>query len=151
MQSELTLYAYVKQFVEPVQKSINDLEIADAERLIHLIFQKRDEKIDKALQKARYVLNIYGAIRITGIDPMNITARGKKVLHENFVRLKMGEQEFLLQKPVIALNDENIFHSEHVQILLDEKPIVEDGQLTIADIGVVKGRIDESKLTLWLE
>lgn len=78
MQSELTLYAYVKQFVEPVQKSINNLEIADAERLIHLIFQKRDEKIDKALQKARYVLNIYGAIRITGIDPMNITARGKK-------------------------------------------------------------------------
>ncbi len=73
------------------------------------------------------------------------------MLHENFVRLKMGEQEFLLQQPVIALNDENIFHCEHVQILLDEKPIVEDGQLTIADIGVVKGRIDESKLTLWLE
>ena len=151
MQSELTLYEYFRQFAEPVHEKLSASNSAvDVSVLVTTIMNERDERIEETLRLAKYVLNIQGEIKVAGIDPMNIIASGNKVLHQNFVRLKMNEQDYLLQQQVIAFIEDSIFRCKHVQIPLNEKPIVEEGQIIIPDIGIIKGQFDEAGLNLWL-
>ncbi|MGG0668370.1 hypothetical protein [Sporosarcina koreensis] len=151
MQSELTLYEYFRKFVESVhEKLVASDSAVDIGELVSTIMNERDEGITDSLQRANYVLTIHGEIRVTGIDPMNIIANGKKVLHQNFVRLKMNEQDYLVQQPVIALLEDSIFRCKHVQIPLNEKPYVVDGQIMIPGVGIIKGRLDEVESNLWL-
>jgi hypothetical protein len=151
MQSELTLYEYFRQFAVPVQEKPSASDSAvDVGLLVTTIMNERDERIEETLRQAKYLLNIQGEIKVAGIDPMNIIASGNKVLHENFIRLKMNEQDYLLQQPVIAFIEKSIFHCKQVQIPLNEKPNVEEGQIMIPGIGIIKGRFDEVESNLWL-
>jgi len=151
LQSELTLYEYFRQFAEPVHEKPLMIDSAvDVSVLVTTIMSERDERIEETVRHAKYVLNIQGEIKVAGIDPMNIIPSGNKVLHQNFVRLKMNEQDYLLQQPVIAFMEDSIFRCKHVQIPLNEKPIVEEGQIIIPDVGVVKGRFDDAESNLWL-
>lgn len=63
---------------------------------------------------------------------------------------KISEQNYLVQQPVIALMEDSIFRCKHVQIPLNEKPYVVDGQIMIPGIGIIKGRLDEVESNLWL-
>lgn len=151
MQSELTLYEYFSQFAEPVyEKRVTSDSTVDVSELVSTIMNERDERVEESLQQANYVLTIHGDINVTGIDPMNIIASGNKVLHQNFIRVKMNEQEYLVQQPVIALLEDSIFRCKHIQIPLNEKPYVVDGQIMIPGVGIIKGRLDEVKSSLWL-
>ena len=151
MQSELTLYEYFRQFVDPIQeKPLASDSSVDISGLVTTIMNERDERIAESLRQAKYVLNIQGEIKVTGIDPMNIIASGNKLLHQNFVRLKMNEQDYLFRLPVIALIEDSIFSCKYAQILLNDKLVVEEGGIFIPGVGMIEGRFDEVESTLWI-
>lgn len=151
MQTKKTLYEYFREFTEPIQEQpIVFDSLVNANELVHSITNERDKKIEKAFRQAKFVLNIQGDIKVAGIDPMNIIASGDKLLHQNFVRLKMNEQDYLFQQPVIVLGKGSVFQCKHVQVLLNEKPSMKETQIFIPNIGMIEGRFDEVESTLWL-
>lgn len=58
---------------------------------------------------------ILGPIKATGIDPMNITMKGPMVIHKNFLRIKDGEEEKVLDGPVKTEIGHHLFDIQRIE------------------------------------
>lgn len=54
-------------------------------------------------------------VQLTGFDPMNIVKRGNEIIHKNFLRIKIGEEEQLIKGPVKTIIGEHLFEIKRVE------------------------------------
>ncbi|MCG3087933.1 hypothetical protein [Sporosarcina cyprini] len=148
-ETDQSLYSFFLQFVDVEGSNLDAVPVTEETvNILKRVQKERAAAFATVEQEAPVVVTINGAIRVTGIDPMNITAGEQIALHRNFLRVLISEQEYLIQHPVIAKYTNHLFYCHQLKIMLDEPPeIVEHGVL-IKGVGEFRGRFDEMSFTL---
>ncbi|WHY79871.1 hypothetical protein QNH20_12295 [Neobacillus sp. WH10] len=149
---EETLYDILKQFSDEFIK-ISDVEISsDTEKAIELAIQNRKNAFDNFEQQKGIHLFIEGEIIAKSFDPMNIVLLEDRFLHKNFIKVRIGNDDYLVQQPVIAYCKDGLQKITKLQLILKHNPIEEVDSLIIDGIGLIKGRYvkQENVLHLYL-
>lgn len=64
----------------------------------------------------RGVLNLLEEdFQITGLDPMNIIKRDNEMIHQNFLRIRIGEEEQVIRGPVKMIIGEHFFDVKKIE------------------------------------
>ncbi|MCM3456848.1 hypothetical protein M3685_23460 [Heyndrickxia oleronia] len=84
-------------------------------------------------------------MKVNAFDPMNIVLSGKKVLHRNFIKLIINNEEYLFQYPVITYFNHNWRNIHQLQIILNQEPISMKDCLLIDGVGKIKGEYTKNK------
>lgn len=148
-ETDQSLYSFFLQFVDVEGSNLDAVPVTEETvNILKRVQKERAAAFATVEQEAPVVVTINGAIRVTGIDPMNIIGGDQMALHRNFLRVLIREQEYLIQHPVIAKYTNHLFDCHQLKIMLDEPPeIVEHGVL-IKGVGEFRGRFDEMSFTL---
>ncbi|MDO7487710.1 hypothetical protein Q5O89_21635 [Peribacillus frigoritolerans] len=71
---------------------------------------------------------------------MNIIPLGDRLLHKSFIKVRMNNQDFLIQQQVISHVDDGIQKINKIHLILENEPIENIDSLTINGVGEIKGR-----------
>ena len=136
-----SLYDFLKQYLAseiiPVDEVVISHETVDAVRLAQ---DARESEFIDFNERAGYHLYIEGEMTTKMIDPMNLIPGENKLFHKNFVKIRINNDEFLLQQPVITYFKENLWTINRLHVILDEQPVENNGFIQIKDIGKVVGQ-----------
>lgn len=141
-ETEVTLYDLVKMLVDDkLHTSIEDTDISkETEDVIKLTLEERTKQFEKFNEQDDIELHIVGQILATAFDPMNIIPLEDRLLHKNFIKIRMNDQEYLLQQPVIGYWNGRIQNIHTLHLTLKTKPIEQNDSLIIAGVGEIKGK-----------
>ena len=81
---------------------------------------------------------------------MNIIPLEDILLHKSFIKVRMNNQDFLIQQPVIAHVDNGIQNINKLHLILENAPIENIDSITINDVGEIKGRYKKQENILHL-
>ncbi|HHU20624.1 MAG TPA: hypothetical protein GXZ58_10515 [Bacilli bacterium] len=139
---EETIYQLLKQnFNEIVQ--INAVKISpETEKVLERTLQKRKSMIINFEQQAGFHLIIEGKITAKGFDPMNILLFEDRLLHKNFLKIDINNQDYLVQQPVIAYCKDGLRNISKLHLVLRNKPFENGESITIDGIGIIKGKYE---------
>src|SRR5699024_9667127 len=110
----------------------------------------RKRIIDDVEQQKGIDLYIKGKITVKSFDPMNIVVSDDKVLHKNFLKVEINNQDYLIEQPVIAYCKDGLRNILKLHLILRERPVENDDALLIHGVGLVKGTFEKMKNTLHL-
>ncbi|MEF2093445.1 hypothetical protein V3595_02060 [Bacillus sp. CFBP9009] len=136
------LYDLLKQQSgDYMEHSIADVKISsETEEVINFAIEKRIKAFEEFNKQAGIHLYIEGEITAVSFDPMNIIPLEDRLLHKSFIKVRMNNQDFFIQQPVIAHIDNGIQNINKLHLILEERPIENIDSLTIAGVGELKGR-----------
>ncbi|MED3907660.1 hypothetical protein P4597_00445 [Peribacillus simplex] len=139
---EETLYDLLKQHAgDYMEYSIADVKISsETEEVVNFAIEKRRKAFEEFNKQTGIHLYIEGEIIAKSFDPMNIIPLEDRLLHKSFIKVRMNNQDFLIQQPVIAHVDNGIQNINKLHLILEERPIENIDSLTIAGVGEIKGR-----------
>lgn len=149
--SSLSLYHFFKKYYSnhqlvPVKLPDNQQEVnaivGKARELKMNVFEQFNQH-----QGSKIILT--GLIKITGFDPMNITLIDGKAVHHHFVKFKIGNDDYLIRKPVRTTFSEDFMQVETLQFYSDTLPEQTGDHLFIDGIGRIKGRINSINDKVW--
>ena len=144
LMSDKTLFDFFKEYVEYEDIQINDVPISiETEEIIDYLNSSRVEEFEQFTNKEGYHLYIEGNITSSTIDPMNIIPSENKLLHKNYLKAIISKNEYLFQTPVISYFEGHFRNTKKLHIVLDEKPIENNGSLLIKNVGEIKGQYSE--------
>ncbi|MFJ7928855.1 hypothetical protein [Peribacillus sp. NPDC096448] len=137
-----TLYDLLKQqSCDYMEYSMADVEISpETEEVINFAKEKRIKAFEEFNKKAGIHLYIEGEITAVSFDPMNIIPLEDRLLHKSFIKVRMNNQDFLIQQQVIAHVDDGIRKINKIHLILENEPIENIDSLTINGVGEIKGR-----------
>ncbi|CAH2715947.1 hypothetical protein BACCIP111895_03131 [Neobacillus rhizosphaerae] len=145
-----TLYDILKQLSDGFFK-ICDVEISpETEEVINFTRQNRKNAFENFEQQKGNHLFIEGEITAKSFDPMNIVPFEDRLLHKNFIKVGINNEDYLVQQPVIVNCKGGLQNIIKLHLILKNNPIENIDSLTIGDIGVIKGRIEKKKNVLHL-
>lgn len=148
-ETDRSLYSFFLQFVDVKGSNLDAVLITDETvSILERVQKERAAAFAAVEQEAPVVVTINGAIRVTGIDPMNITGGEQMVLYRNFLRVVIKEQEYLIQHPVIAKYTNHLFDCHQLKIILDEPPEIVEHGILIKGVGEFRGQFDEKSFTI---
>jgi len=137
-ESNLTLYDLLKKYIDLPISQINEVSISnDTKTIVELVKHRKEAEFKEFEAKKGYHLVLEGNMKSTLIDPMNIVKSGNKLLHKNFLKVKVGENEYLFQQPVVAYTNENSRVISKLHVILEEKPVEKDDFLMLKDLGEI--------------
>lgn len=137
---EKTIYDLVKQ-LPTSSELINELELdTQTEELIEEVLTARKNIIEEYTQQSGIHLFIEGEITLKSFDPMNIIHCGDKMLHRNFLKIEINKQDYLIEQSTMAYCKDGLRNISKLHLILKERPIENNGSLTIEGIGVLKGK-----------
>lgn len=139
---EDTLYDLLKQQSgDYIEHSIADVQISsETEEVINFAIEKRIKAFEEFNKQAGIHLYIEGEITAVSFDPMNIIPLEDRLLHKSFIKVRMNNQDFLIQQQVIAHVDDGVQNINKLHLILENKPIENIDSLTIDGVGEIKGR-----------
>lgn len=136
-----TLYDLFKQHsdrevcIEPVEVS------EETEKVIQYVLEKRQNEFEKFQEQEGQHVIINGKITATAFDPMNIISIEKRQLHKSFIKVRINNEEYLIQQPVIVQSEGGFQNILKLHLVLIDKPIENGASITINGIGEIKGMI----------
>ncbi|GIO28729.1 hypothetical protein [Ornithinibacillus bavariensis] len=134
-----TLYDLLKQNSDNIE-IIRDVEIsAETEKVINFVKQKRNCSLESFEQQNGIHLFIEGEIKAISFDPMNIVPLEDRLLHKNFIKVRINNIDYLIQQPVIAHCKDGFRNITTLHLILQNNPIENIDSLTIEGIGVING------------
>ncbi|HAM81747.1 hypothetical protein [Ornithinibacillus bavariensis] len=134
-----TLYDLIKQNSDNIGK-IRDVEIsAETEKVINFVKQKRNCSLESFEQQNGIHLFIEGEIKAISFDPMNIVPLEDRLLHKNFIKVRINNKDYLIKQPVIAHCKDGFRNITTLHLILQKNPIENIDSLTIEGIGVING------------
>lgn len=147
---EETLYDLLKQHTgDYMEDSIADVKISsETEEVVNFAIEKRIKAFEEFNEQAGIHLYIEGEITAESFDPMNIIPLEDKLLHKSFINVRMNNQDFLIQQPVIAHVGNGIKNINKLHLILGKAPIENIDSLTIDDVGEIKGRYKKQE-NIW--
>lgn len=144
--TDKTLYEMVK---EKVERKSNDHINFDISKETLLMIDKIGKDKSNAFQtfeyKEGYHLHISGDMVSKTFDPMNIMAIDNKQLHNHFITVRINNREYHISQPVIAYYKDKFNKINKLHVVLDEKPVIQNGFIHISGIGQIPGSLFEKE------
>ncbi|MGE7879055.1 hypothetical protein [Peribacillus muralis] len=137
-----TLYELlIQQEGDYMENSIADVKISsETVEVVHLAIEKKWKAVEEFNKQEGIHLYIEGEITAVSFDPMNIIPLEDRLLHKSFIKVRMNNEDFLIQQPVIAHIDDGIHNINKLHLIVENKPIENIDSLIIDGVGVIKGR-----------
>nr|WP_245402775.1 hypothetical protein [Peribacillus muralis] len=147
---EETLYELLIQHAGDYMKNtITDVKISpETVEVVNFAIEKRGKAFEEFNKQAGIHLYIEGEITAVSFDPMNIIPLEGRHLHKSFINVRMNNDDFLIQQPVIAHVDDGIHNINKLHLIVDKKPIENIDSLIIDGVGEIKGRYEKQENTL---
>ncbi|MFE4354293.1 hypothetical protein [Peribacillus butanolivorans] len=147
---EETLYDIFKQLSDDFIK-ISNVEISpETEEVINFAIQNRKNIFENFEQQKGIHLLIEGEITAKSFDPMNIVPFENRLLHKNFIKVRINNEDYLVQQPVIAYCKGGLQNIIKLHLILKNNPIENVDSLTFDGIGEIKGRYEKQENVLHL-
>ncbi|MBK5458237.1 hypothetical protein [Peribacillus sp. TH27] len=147
---EETLYDIFKQLSDDFIK-ISNVEISpETEEVINFAIQNKKNTFENFEQQKGIHLFIEGEITAKSFDPMNIVPFENRLLHKNFIKVRINNEDYLVQQPVIAYCKGGLQNIIKLHLILKNNPIENVDSLTIDGIGEIKGRYEKQENVLHL-
>jgi hypothetical protein len=140
-ETDQTLFDFFKErFGEPTGSIIDEIPISDeTEKILNYVIDSRKRPFLEFEKQTGIHLYIEGALTLKAFDPMNITSLDDKLLHHNFLKIAINNQEFLFQQPVIAYLNGGLSKISKLHLILSNPPIETKESLILDRIGEIKG------------
>lgn len=137
-----SLYNFFKKTAGNIKtESQHHVEVSlDTDAAINFALEERKNEFKTFKEQEGFSLTIEGEVTAVSFDPMNIVFMEDTLLHKNFLKVKMGNEHFLMQQPVMAKFKDRIQNITKLKLILKEKPIENIDSLTVEGVGVIKGR-----------
>lgn len=150
--TEDSLFEFFKQQFSALKKiEINDLAISkETEAIVEFVINNKEKEFKKFSAKPGFHLYIDGHISIKSFDPMNIISLENQFLHKNYLKVGIGNCEYLIQQPVIAYSIEHFRNISRLHLILDKKPVVNSDSLSIDGVGEIIGHYNEQEGVLYV-
>ncbi|MFD9625272.1 hypothetical protein [Peribacillus muralis] len=147
---EETLYELLIQHAGDYMKNtITDVKISpETVKVVNFAIENRGKAFDEFNKQAGIHLYIEGEITAVSFDPMNIIPLEGRYLHKSFINVRMNNDDFLIQQPVIAHVVDGIHNINKLHLIVDKKPIENIDSLIIDGVGEIKGRYKKQENTL---
>ncbi|MFE3973482.1 MULTISPECIES: hypothetical protein [unclassified Peribacillus] len=149
---EETLYDLVKKHSgDYIKYPIADVKISsETEKAVSFALEKRKSEFKEFYEQAGIHLYIEGEITAKTYDPMNIIPLEGRLLHKSFLKVRINNEDYHIQQPVIAYFGNGIQNINRLHLILENKPIENIDSLTIDGFGEIKGRYKKQENTLHL-
>lgn len=145
-QSNLSLYEFFSRKIQLENNHYIKVEISkETDEMIEFVNDQREQEFGQFIHKPGYHLLIEGSMKVNAFDPMNIVLSAKKVLHRNFIKLIINNEEYLFQYPVITYFNHNWQNIYQLQIILNQEPVSMKDCLLIDGVGKIKGEYTKNK------
>jgi hypothetical protein len=147
---EDTLYDLLKQQSgDDMEDSMADVKISPkTEEVINFAIEKRMKAFEEFNKQAGIHLYIEGKMTAKSFDPMNIIPLEDRLLHKSFIKVRMNNEDFLIQQPVIAHVDHGIQNINKLHLIIENEPFETNDSLTIDGVGEIKGRYKKQE-NIW--
>ncbi|WP_260320499.1 hypothetical protein [Peribacillus simplex] len=147
---EETLYDLLKQHTGDYMAAlITDVKVSsETEEVVNFAMEKRMKAFEKYNEQAGIHLYIEGKITAESFDPMNIIPLEDRLLHKSFIIVRMNNQDFLFQQPVIAHVGNGIKYINKLHLILGKSPIENSDSFTIDGVGEIKGKYKKQE-NIW--
>lgn len=149
---EETVYDLVKKHSgDYIKYPIAGVKISsETEKAVNFALEKRKNEFEEFYQQAGIHLYIEGEITAKTYDPMNIIPLEDRLLHKSFLEVRINNEAYHIQQPVIAYFGNGIQSINRLHLILENKPIENIDSLTIDGVGEIKGRYKKQENTLHL-
>ncbi|PGL69345.1 hypothetical protein [Bacillus sp. AFS055030] len=147
---EETLYDLLKQFSDGTVK-VSEVEITpETDAVINFAMQSRKKRFENFEQQKGIHLFIEGEITAKSFDPMNIVPFEDRLLHKNVIQVRINNEDYLIQQPVITYWKGGIQNIVRLHMILKNIPIAKIDAITVDGIGVIKGRFRKKENAIYL-
>ncbi|MGE7920827.1 hypothetical protein ACQKM9_18100 [Viridibacillus sp. NPDC093762] len=145
LSTEETLYDYFKRlsgnFIKSNQIDHIEIEISsETEEVIIFTLENRKKEFKKFNEQKGILLSIEGEIIAKSFDPMNIIFLEDKLLHKNFIKVRINNEDYMLQQQVITDFKGRLQDIKKLHLILKDKPIENIDSLVVEGVGEIKGR-----------
>lgn len=113
--------------------------VKKTEEIFKKVLEERNRPFEQFMNTKGTHLYIDGKIMVTSFDPMNIVSLDDKRLHQNFIGVSINNEKYSLQQPVVTYSKDDFKSIDKLHLILMEEPIVNQGSLVIAGMGVLSG------------
>jgi hypothetical protein len=143
LESEETLYGFFKMHSDDyLHLPIVDVKISsDTEDAINFALSNREKEFETFHEQKGVHLKIVGEMTAKAFDPMNIISLEERLLHKNFLKVRIHDEEYLFRQPVIAYCKSGTRNIDQLHLILKNTPIENMDSLKIEGVGEMKGRI----------
>lgn len=140
--TKTTLFELIKLLdIAPRKQAIEEVQISpETEAAVNFAVESRKKELDEFEAQIGTHLFIEGEIIALSFDPMNIIPLEGRLLHENYIKVRINNQEYLIQQPTLAYCEEGLKNINKLLIVLKDKPLETGDSLLITGIGEIKGR-----------
>ncbi|WP_394542228.1 hypothetical protein [Priestia aryabhattai] len=146
----VTLFDLIKRLnIVPRKQAIEDVQIShETEEAVNFAVESRKKELDEFEAQIGTHLFIEGEIIALSFDPMNIVPLEGRLLHKNYIKVRIINQEYLIQQPSLAYCAVGLKNINKLLIVLQDKPLETGDSLFITGIGEIKGQYEIQKDTI---
>ncbi|PEJ59248.1 hypothetical protein CN692_07150 [Bacillus sp. AFS002410] len=150
LEKEETLYELIKKLSDGT-KEVSNLEITpETDAVINYVSQNRKNTVEEFEQQKGIHLFIEGEITSKSFDPMNVIPYQDKLLHKNFLKVRMNNEDYLIQQPVITNWKDRIQNIVRLHLIVKDSPIVKTDSIAVEGIGEIKGNLNINENAIYL-
>ncbi|MDM8150866.1 hypothetical protein [Priestia megaterium] len=150
--TKTTLFELIKFLdIAPRKQAIEEVQISpETEEAVNFAIESRKKELDEFAAQIGTHLFIEGEIIALSFDPMNIVPFENRLLHKNYIKVRINNQEYLIQQPSLTYCADGLKNINKLLILLKDKPLETGDSLLIAGIGEIMGQytIQEDTINL---
>ncbi|NER44348.1 hypothetical protein G3M54_30765 [Bacillus megaterium NBRC 15308 = ATCC 14581] len=142
MGTKTTLFELIKFLdIAPRKQAIEEIQISpETEAAVNFAIESRKKELDEFAAQIGTHLFIEGEIIALSFDPMNIVPFENRLLHKNYIKVRINNQEYLIQQPSLTYCADGLKNINKLLILLKDKPLEMGDSLLITGIGEIKGQ-----------
>ena len=137
-----TLYELIKRLnIAPRKHVTEEVKISpETETAVNFAVESRKKELDEFEVQIGTQLFIEGEIIALSFDPMNIVPFEGRLLHKNYIKVRINNQECLIQQPSLTYCGYGLKNINKLVIVLKDKPLENGDSLLITGIGEIKGQ-----------
>ncbi|MEB2277521.1 hypothetical protein LAV82_26260 [Bacillus sp. ILBB4] len=152
--TKTTLFELIKLLdIAPRKQAIEGVQISpETEAAVNFAVESRKKELDEFEAQIGTHLFIEGEIIALSFDPMNIVPFECKLLHKNYIKVRINNQEYLVQQPSLTYCAEGLKNINKLLIVLKDKPLETGNSLLITGVGEIMGQytIQEDTINLFV-
>ncbi|GAB1802254.1 hypothetical protein [Priestia megaterium] len=140
--TKTTLFDLIKLLnIAPRKQAIEDVQISpETEAAVNFAIESRKKELDEFEAQIGTHLFIEGEIIALSFDPMNIVPFEGRLLHKNYIKIRINNQEYLIQQPSLTYCVDGLKNIKKLLIVLKNKPLETGDSILITGIGEIKGQ-----------
>ncbi|MEH7485950.1 hypothetical protein, partial [Priestia megaterium] len=150
--TKTTLFELIKLLdIAPRKQAIEEVQISpETEATVNFAVESRKKELDEFEAQIGTHLFIEGEIIALSFDPMNIVPLDGRLLHKNYIKVRINNQEYLVQQPSLTYCAGGLKNINKLLIVLKDKPLETGDSLVITGIGELMGQytIQEDTINL---